>query len=122
MILVDTSVWIDHLHEAIPRLLEALERQQVLVHPFVIGELACGRLTRRREVLDLLSDLPPGIVATDVEALRLIELHRLHGRGIGYIDVHLIASVMLTASAKLWTRDKGLRAIAAQLRIEYDIG
>ena len=105
MILVDTSVWIDHLHKGIPVLAEALERQDVLSHPFVVGELACGQLARRREVLDLLSDLPRSIVASDPEALQLIDRHRLHGKGIGYIDVHLLASVMLTGTAELWTRD-----------------
>ncbi|MEO6487920.1 MAG: type II toxin-antitoxin system VapC family toxin [Thermoanaerobaculia bacterium] len=121
MILVDTSVWIDHFHKGIPSLAEALERQEVLSHPFVLGELACGQLARRREVLDLLSDLPLTLVATDPEALHLIERHRLHGRGIGYIDVHLIASVLLTEAAKLWTRDKGLAAIAARLGIDSGV-
>ena len=120
MILVDTSVWIDHLHKGIPVLAEALERQDVLSHPFVVGEIACVQLARRREVLDLLSDLPRSIVATDPEALQLIDRHRLHGKGIGYIDVHLLASVMLTGAAELWTRDKGLAAIAAQLGIGFD--
>ncbi len=122
MILVDTSVWIDHLRKGIPPLAEALEREDVLVHPFVVGELACGELTRRREVLDLLSTLPSSIVATDRETLRFIEHHRLMGRGIGYIDAHLLASVVLTEAAQLWTRDQRLGAIAAKLRIRSEIG
>jgi predicted nucleic acid-binding protein len=73
MILVDTSVWIDHLHRSIPLLVEALEREEVLTHPFVIGELACGTLAKRREVLVLLAALPAAAVATDEEALGLIE-------------------------------------------------
>jgi predicted nucleic acid-binding protein len=120
LILVDTSVWIDHLHKAIPLLEEALESQTVLSHPFVVGELACGELRKRREILDLLSDLPSSIVATDDETLSLIERHRLMGKGLGYIDVHLLASVMLTDSARLWTSDKRLAAIASQLTIGFE--
>ncbi len=120
MILVDTSVWIDHLHKGIPRLADALESQEVLTHPFVIGELACGELKKRREVLDLMAVLPSSILATEEEALRFIESHRLMGKGIGYIDVHLLTSVMLTGLAELWTRDKRLAAIAARLRIGFE--
>lgn len=120
MILVDTSVWIDHLHKGIPRLAEALENQEVLSHPFVIGELACGEIKMRREILGLLSDLPIGVVATDEEALALIERHRLMGKGIGYTDVHLLASVMLTDGTRIWTRDKRLAAIATVLRIGFE--
>lgn len=119
MILVDTSVWIDHLHKAVPLLGDALERGDVASHPFVIGEIACGEIARRREVLALLSTLPSGIVATDEEALHFIEHHRLMGKGIGYVDAHLLASVMLTNGATLWTRDKRLAVIAAQLRIAF---
>jgi predicted nucleic acid-binding protein len=119
VILVDTSVWIDHLHKAVPLLGDALERGDVASHPFVIGEIACGEIARRREVLALLSTLPSGIVATDEEALHFIEHHRLMGKGIGYVDAHLLASVMLTNGATLWTRDKRLAVIAAQLRIAF---
>jgi predicted nucleic acid-binding protein len=117
LILVDTSVWIDHLHQVIPALVEALESGDVLSHPFVLGEIACGELKQRRQFLDLLAQLPSSVTATDDEALRLIERHRLSGKGIGYIDVHLLAAVMLTEGAKLWTRDKRLQSIAAELRI-----
>jgi len=119
LILVDSSVWIDHLRKAIPRLAEALEREDVLMHPFVVGELACGELARRREVLDLLSTLPSSVVATDEETLHFIERRRLMGRGIGWVDVHLLASVIMTEAAQLWTRDKRLGAIAAKLRIGF---
>lgn len=122
MILVDTSVWIDHLHKGIPPLADALERADVLVHPFVIGELACGSLARRREVLDLLADLPSSSVATDAETLLFIDRHRLMGKGLGYIDAHLLAAVLLTGGAELWTRDKTLREIAAKLRIGFQQG
>jgi predicted nucleic acid-binding protein len=117
LILVDTSVWIDHLHKTLPPLVEALEKEEVLIHPFVLGELACGRIARRREVLDLLATLPASLVATDEETLRFIENHRLMGKGIGYLDAHLLAAAALTEGARLWTRDKPLAVIAAQLRI-----
>ena len=119
MILVDTSVWIDHLHKAVPLLVDGLETEDVTTHPFVIGEIACGEIARRQEVLALLSRLPSSKLATDEEALRFIERHRLMGKGIGYIDAHLLASVMLTDGATLWTRDKRLAVIAAQLQIEF---
>jgi len=122
VILVDTSVWIDHFQKTIPPLALALEREGVMTHPFVVGELACGELRRRREVLDLLAALPSAAVATDVEALQFIDEHRLMGKGIGYIDVHLLASVVLTDAAQLWTSDKRLRAVAVQLRIGFDKG
>ena len=122
MILVDTSVWIDHFQKTIPPLADALEREDVMTHPFVVGELACGELRRRREVLDLLAALPAAVVATNMEALRFIDEHRLMGKGIGYIDVHLLASVVLTEAAQLWTSDKRLRALAAKLRIGFERG
>ncbi|HUO84464.1 MAG TPA: PIN domain-containing protein [Thermoanaerobaculia bacterium] len=113
MILVDTSVWIDHLRRGNVALVAALEREEVLTHPFVIGELACGDLKNRKELLDLLAALPSAVVATDEETLHLIEQRRLMGKGIGYIDAHLIASVKLTPDARLWTLDKKLAPFAA---------
>lgn len=101
MILVDTSVWIDHLRKPEPRLIAALEAGQVLMHPFVVGELACGNLTHRVELLSLLHDLPPAPVATDAEALGFIGRRELMGRGIGYLDVHLLASVALAGTSRL---------------------
>jgi predicted nucleic acid-binding protein len=117
LILVDTSVWIDHLQNSIALLADALEAEDVLVHPFIIGELACGEMKRRREVLGLLSTLPSIVVATDEETLHFIERHHLMGKGIGYIDAHLLASITLAGSAQLWTRDKRLRVIAEKLEI-----
>jgi predicted nucleic acid-binding protein len=87
----------------------------VLGHPFVIGELALGSLGQLQTVLTALSDLPQATVATDYEALHFIEHHALFGRGVGYIDIHLLAAVRLTAGAALWTRDKRLHAVASQL-------
>jgi predicted nucleic acid-binding protein len=120
MILVDTSVWVDHLRAGDARLIELLEVGQVLVHPFVIGELACGNLHNRTETLTLLGDLPFGPVASDREVLYFIEQHALMGRGIGYVDAHLLASVALGDSVRLWTRDKRLGATSARLALAFD--
>lgn len=119
MILVDTSVWIDHLRHNEPRLAQALENDTVLCHPFVIGELACGNLKNRAQLLQLLKNLPGAIIATDSEATAFIETHRLMGRGIGYLDVHLLAATALTDNATLWTRDKALAAIANELNLGF---
>jgi predicted nucleic acid-binding protein len=115
VILVDTSVWVAHLRATDEMLVGLLDAGMVLAHPFVIGELALGNLGRRETVLSALSGLPPAIVATDAEVLHFIDRHTLFGRGIGYIDIHLLAAVRLTAGAELWTRDKRLRRIAVQL-------
>ncbi len=110
--LVDTSVWIDHLHHGEAELTAALQAGQVYIHPFVVGELACGNLRSRAEVLGLLQALPQIPVATDKEVLFFMDTHALIGRGIGYVDVHLLAAARLGAHV-LWTRDKKLHAIAA---------
>ncbi len=122
MILVDTSVWIDHLRLGESALATALEGGQVMMHPFVLGELACGNLKNRDEVLRLLGDLPAAPTATDPEALDFIERRALMGRGIGYIDVHLLASAALDGVARLWTRDHRLSAAAAELKLAFDEG
>jgi predicted nucleic acid-binding protein len=115
MILADTSVWVDHLSSGDHRLVEPLEQSQVLMHPFVLGELALGSLRQRDLVLGSMQDLPQAIVATDKEVLAFIEHRALFGLGIGYVDAHLLASVRLTAGASLWTRDKRLLAVAERL-------
>jgi predicted nucleic acid-binding protein len=115
MILADTSIWIEHFRSGDTKLVKLLEAGQILVHPCVIGELACGNLHRRAEILNLLHHLPAAPVATDREALTFIEARRLMGRGIGYIDVHLLAAVALTPGVQLWTRDKHLATIAHEL-------
>jgi predicted nucleic acid-binding protein len=120
VILVDTSVWIDHLRSGDPMLAQALESGQVMMHPFVVGELACGNLEQRDEVLRLLGDLPAAPTATDSEVLDLIERRALMGRGIGYIDVHLLASTALAADARIWTRDRPLARAAAELAFEEE--
>lgn len=115
MILVDTSVWIDHLRHGDSTLVKLLNAGQVLVHPFVIGELALGNLRQRDVILDTLNNMPGAKIATDQEVLTLINQSNLYGIGIGYIDAHLLASARLTPGARLWTRDKRLRAVASQV-------
>lgn len=119
MILVDTSIWIDHLRRGNPALVAALEAGQVLMHSYVLGELACGTLTNRAEVLALLGKLPAAPAAIESEALGFIERHSLMGRGIGYVDVHLLAATALAGSAHLWTKDKRLAATAADLQLAW---
>lgn len=121
MILVDISVWIDHLRNGDPALVELLERGQVVTHPFVLGELALGNLLHRAEVLNSLADLPGVTVASDGEVLGFIETAKLHGLGIGYINAHLLTATRLTPGASLWTRDKRLRAAAETIGLaSYD--
>lgn len=117
MILVDTSVWVDHLRAGAPALARLLEAERVLMHPFVLGELACGNLHDRRKVLALLQDLPQAPAADEQEVLLYIDRHALHGRGIGYVDVHLLAAATLHGGARLWTRDRRLRAAAESLSL-----
>jgi len=119
LILVDTSVWVDHLRRGDPRLVDLLERSIVIMHPFVVGEMACGSLHDRASILELLQDLPAAAVAEGDEVLQFIDRHVLHGRGLGYADVHLLASVALTEGAKIWTRDKKLRLVAEMLGCAY---
>jgi len=120
MILVDTSVWIDHLRAGDERLIELLDSSQVLAHPFVIGELACGNLRKRDEVLSLLNDLPQAPVASHEEVLRFIGRNKLMGQGGGYIDTHLLASTALADTTLIWTRDQRLQKIARKLRLSFD--
>lgn len=115
VILVDTAVWIDYLRGAETRLSPRLYDNQVLVHPMVVGELACGNLRNRDEVLSLLAGLPQAPVAADQEVVAFIEHHRLMDRGIGYIDAHLLAATALAASAQLWTIDQRLMEVAIDL-------
>ena len=117
MILVDTSVWVEHLHTGDEELAELLSRGEVLAHPFVIGELALGNLQPRDPFLSDLRDLPQAVVAEDEEVLRLIDRQALFGRGIGYVDAHLLAAARLTAGIRLWTRDRRLQAVAVELRL-----
>lgn len=115
MILVDTSLWIDHLRQGDAELVRLLNAGQVLAHPFVTGELALGNLQNREAVIGLLQELPQACVATDEEVMRFIICETLFGIGIGYIDVHLLAAVRLSPVARLWTRDKRLLAASTRL-------
>lgn len=115
MVLVDTSIWINHFRHGDAALNLALEEGTVLTHPFVIGELACGNLRRRAEVLRLLGELPQAPVASNAEVLEFIERRRLMGHGIGFVDAHLLASVILAGSARLLTSDRRLAAVATRL-------
>lgn len=118
MILVDTSVWVDHLRRGNARLAEYLRLGEVLTHPFVIGEIACDNLSRRNLILDSLRELPSAVVAQDEEVYQLLKEKRLWGKGIGWIDVHLLASVLLTRS-RLWTLDRNLAKVASGLQIAF---
>ena len=113
MILVDTSVWVEHLRHGLPRLATLLQEGEVMIHPWVIGELACGNLHNRTQVLELLQGLPAATVASDAEVLLLIERDRLMGRGIGYVDAHLLAAARLS-HCPLWTQDRRLAAVAQE--------
>ena len=115
MILVDTSVWIDHLRSTSAILSELLGDGEVLGHPFVLGELALGNLGRRAEILRMLRGLPQADSASHREVLQFVDREALFGRGIGYVDAHLLAAARLTAGTKLWTHDQRLQAVAAQL-------
>ncbi len=119
MILVDTSVWIDHLHRSEPMLVTLLGRSLVGQHPMVVGELALGTLKDRTDLVGSLAGIPSLEVASHDEVLVLVEERRLWGKGPSLVDAHLIASVLLTSGARLWTRDKRLRAVADDLRLAY---
>ncbi len=121
MILVDTSVWIDHLSASDERMTQLLMNCEVLAHPFVTGELAMGNLRNREPVLDLLQNLPQAAVANESEVLRFIQDKSLFGLGVGYIDVHLLAAVVLTPGSTLWTRDKRLLAACIRLDIAANV-
>lgn len=116
MILVDTSVWVDHLRSGNRSLTSLLESDQVLTHPFIIGELACGAIRNREEILLHLRTLPRAQAVDDDEALAFVETRRLFGRGIGWIDAHLLASAVL-ADARFMTLDRRLAALAASVGV-----
>ena len=117
MILVDTSIWVDHLRSHLPALGDLLDNAAVLGHPWVTGELALGTMTQRDVILGLLANLPQAAVATPDEVLTMVRVHRLHRRGIGYVEAQLLASTLLTTDARLWTGDRHLAGIAAELGV-----
>lgn len=114
MILVDTSIWIDHFRSSNSRLVALLNAELVRMHPWVVGEFACGNLADRANRLYLLKSLPPVAVASDTEVLFFIEKHGIAGKGVGYLDMHLLAAAAL-GSLKIWTRDRRLNEVAALL-------
>jgi len=121
MILADTSVWIDHLRSGNKEMGSLLNRGEIVIHPLVIAELALGSLQDRDTTLALLDDLPQTRVAELAEVRHLIEARRLYALGLGLIDIHLIASVLISPGTSLWTRDKPLRKTTELLRIHVDL-
>ena len=118
MVLVDTSVWVSHLREMRPPLASLLNDGEVVCHPFIVGELACGNLKNRTVILSLLEALPMVPAAEHEEVLTFIESHHLMGKGLGYVDVHLLASAALSR-LPIWTLDKKLGQVADRLHIRY---
>ena len=118
MVLVDTSIWIDHFRKTSVPLSSLLEAEEVVVHSFILGELACGNLDNRKEIIALLHALPSTAKVEDDELFLFIERHRLMGRDIGLIDAHILASCCLDACL-LWTRDKRLQAVASEMGIAF---
>lgn len=118
MILVDTSVWIDHFHHSDENLKVLLLSNQVCMHPFILGELSCGNISNRKEVLSLLRALRSIEVVLDEEVFVLIEDRKLFGKGLGFIDIHLLASAMIY-QVPILTRDKTLKRVSGELGISY---
>jgi len=118
VVLVDTSIWVEHLRQGVEELRSLLLRSQVCCHPFVIGELACGQLRNRSEILSLLASLHKAALLEEEEVLEFVETNKLHGRGVGWIDVHLLSSALLTG-VPLWTLDRQLKEIAAEFKLAY---
>ncbi len=120
MVLVDTSVWVAHLREGNAQLETLLNEGIVICHPFIIGEIACGTMKNRVQILSLLQSIPTAETAEHIEVLQFIERYRLTGKGLGYVDAHLLASAVLTG-VPLWTLDKKLQHASAKLRINYKL-
>jgi len=119
MVLVDTSVWVDYLRTGDAALVGLLQAGRVCCHPMVLGELACGNLQNREQVFGLLADLSGCVEATHEEVLQLINKYALMGKGIGFVDAHLLASCLLTGETQLWTRDKRLAGVAQTIGLSY---
>ena len=119
MVLVDTAVWVDHLHTNDEHLSMLLENEQIVIHPMIIGELAMGNLANRQQTLEDFAKLPEISVATHQEVLFFVEHHRLMGTGISYIDAHLLTASVLHGETQLWTRDRRMMTVADQLEIMF---
>ncbi len=117
MVLVDTSVWIDHFRKSNQRLIRILENQLVVVHPFIIGELALGSIKNRSDVLNMLGSLPSTPVVREYDILQMIEDRRLFASGIGYTDAHILASALIASDIRIWTHDKRLHTISENLGV-----
>jgi predicted nucleic acid-binding protein len=117
VILADTSIWVDHLARGDEAMASLLAAEAILIHPFIVGEIALGSLPRRAEVLRDLNKVPKAIVADHAEVLSFIERHNISGAGIGYVDAHLLVATALSAEARLWTRDRKLQTVAERLAI-----
>lgn len=120
-VLVDTTVWVDHFHQSEPQLVRLLNEGCVLGHPFVLGEMALANLQDRDRILNWLADLQPSVLASSAEVLELIELRKLHAQGLGYVDTHLLASVLLSPGTTLWTRDMPLLRVVKELGLQPPI-
>jgi predicted nucleic acid-binding protein len=120
-VLADTSIWIDHFRRVDARLAGLLDHGDIVIHPFVIGELLLGSVSKVSAMLNNLNRLPKATIASNDEVLGLIVRRKLSGLGIGYVDAHLLASTMLTAEASIWTRDKRLLAAAKSLKLAADL-
>lgn len=120
MILVDTSVWVDHLRQEDAQLVELLEKIEVLVHPFVVGELALGNMRSRDETLHLLETMPQAPTISHDEVLQFISEEKIYGIGIGLVDAQLLASARAASGTLLWTRDRRLVEVAARLALQFD--
>ena len=118
-ILVDTSVWVDHFRNKNEHLIRLLKQNQVLMHPMIRGELACGNLHQRIQILSLLNDLPKAPEASHDEVLIFLEKQGLMGKGVGFIDLHLLVSTLLAKNALLWTKDRRLNALSLQLKLGW---
>ena len=118
MVLVDTSVWVSHFRKTHDGLVELLNNGEVVCHPFIVCELACGNLKNRKTVISLMEALPVAFPVEHEEVIAFIEAHRLMGKGLGYMDVHLLAAALLTG-VSLWTLDKKLDKAAQELNCSY---
>jgi predicted nucleic acid-binding protein len=121
MVLADTSIWIDHFRRGDRQLAQFLDRGDVVMHPFVVGELALGSVTKLTAMLHDLQNLPKAAVANADEILKFITQRKLSGSGIGYVDVHLLAAAALVPETFVWTRDKRLKSVAQSLSLAVDI-
>jgi len=119
MVLIDTSVWVDYLRSGNDTLVRLLTQGQVCMHPMIIGELACGHLKNREQLMGLWQNLPSIVEASHTETLFFLDSHKLMGKGIGWVDLHLLAASLLSNNVKLWTRDKRLTHIAETLGVKF---